>query len=613
MLGFVPPWRRTPRLPECQFCCPSVPLARVRAGQGSVDKGLDIQLMVCPSCDARYKWNSVSSKVEPVGPSLPSTNILAMNSGGEATPGRPTCMELEQGKLHFEDPLLCRTCQHHQSIIVQLLSAYEPSISSDRSDTRGFVRKIDSRSNTNNQSDIDSDNEQDEYWLKLRQYREDLEKRYPLCALCRSRVQERLKTIEYRVRTQRLFKGNRRDVLRESTTRRISWFHRMAVMADILVVQTVFSIISMAAGRERLWTSIPLVQTLHLASPTFWYLLVVVPIVGNFSMESIKNGWRPAMSLFVALLRVAYIRILFAPSPSSPFPSVTESFGNSTSLHHIVTLLIVATYGALYLQYGRWKHKRKIISNQAAIIAKQAEMSKSFVPTRGLTQKLASLDTALDHLGPETPLDTRFTDLNRYQSSNHNSNSKNNRATKSTSPFEVPSLYEQNSLSTVATPRTPVTMRPSAFDGVRQNGLERVMEGFKLDEGKRQHITSPSSSSSIPILREFFDQFVLTVGFGLARLVVTGQVPLIVVLLVISLSMRNALWPRLPHSLRMIINVLVLVRLIWLAALFNSEKILPITLSRAITLSKTIALPRIINQHGPVWEIAIDVFILLTR
>lgn len=69
---------------------------------------------------------------------------------------------------------LCRSCQHNQTIIIQLLSSYDPPESS------GAFEQLSA------------------------QYRRDLERRYPLCPSCKCYVDQRLNSIGLKLKTRKL-------------------------------------------------------------------------------------------------------------------------------------------------------------------------------------------------------------------------------------------------------------------------------------------------------------------------------------------------------------------------------------------------------------------------
>lgn len=140
-------------------------------------------------------------EMEPVLPAMPA----------EPTPSRRTCIPLEQGRLQLEgDGLLCRTCQHHQSILLQLLSAYESP------------------------AGMDEEREAAHY----QRHRQDLERRYPLCGACRARVQERLRVVEYKVRGRRLATRDKSSQALEVRKKRdaVLWI-RTIMLVDVFFVQ----------------------------------------------------------------------------------------------------------------------------------------------------------------------------------------------------------------------------------------------------------------------------------------------------------------------------------------------------------------------------------------
>jgi hypothetical protein len=93
-------------------------------------------------------------------------------------------------------PMLCQPCNNHQSIIVQLLSAYEHEGTAE----------------------------------EMLRYQQELDRRYPLCHACKAAVGERLKQIDFRLRT-RLFAREGPTALRRCRERTRSTAHHRVLLA----------------------------------------------------------------------------------------------------------------------------------------------------------------------------------------------------------------------------------------------------------------------------------------------------------------------------------------------------------------------------------------------
>ncbi|PJF17222.1 hypothetical protein PSACC_02964 [Paramicrosporidium saccamoebae] len=476
----------------------------------------------CPSCETRFEERLVDGQLElePIIPPMPM----------EATPSRRTCIPLEQGRLLLEEPALCRTCLHHQTILLQLLSAYEGDES------------------------------------KVGQYSEDLERRYPLCATCRTRVRDRLRVVEYKVRCKRL--ATRSKIERLTGTQKAQggkW--RIFAFIDILLVQGLLSGVFLVEFFE---IDIPMEWRItRLISEHFvWYSLVIPPAITSIlgkPYSPLNCGW----TLFLLLLRMAMINLIAVDQvyTRKVFPPP-------------YAFLSVACYGLLWLIYASANKPVKEIKAKPApfSVGSFSDIPMHNVKSQDdMTNKLANWDTVLDKLDPKTPLTTRFTDLNA--------------ATPRSSPFSIPNLSLTASRSQPKTPSPFETMRPSLMDTTRASGLESVMEGFSLDEGKRKR-----TESEPPILS--MDQIVLTAGICLARIAVNKQPSLVAILLVVSLGLRGMVWNKLGYPMRLSLNLVVLARLFWLVFLFNAD-LLPNM--------------EILHERVHQLEYAIDFSILLSR
>lgn len=561
MLGFTS-WTRSDREGgakpftnyECPYCVP----VRMLRGSGAGGRK-QVKNLHCDECESHFEVTP-AGEVEPIIPTL---------APEETTPGRRTCIALEQGRMSFDDPILCRNCQHHQNIIMQLLSAYDPS------------------------SDMNNENGEEEEATRLTQYREDLERRYPLCVTCRSRIQERLRVVEYKVRTRRL--AARSSKLERATAKepRLGRNYALAIF-DALLMQGLFSTMLALDTRAILTTgdtilqltSFPSLLEPFLLDRKTWYaacaLIAIITVAKNLTISLLPCSW----ALFLLLLRVAMVNMI----ADGTIVQRTMSLGNWSLPPYV--LLSLACYGLLWLLYGGDRRKKSSVRTRSAdspSLSLANSRSPSLAASRSsmsepdVVNKFASLDTALENLGPQTPLTTRYTDLGGVGRG----------SSGRTSPFSVPNLQVAKKMSAV-TPRSTNDLRPSVFDGARRVGLESVLEGFSIDEA-RPRAASPSArvgSGSI------FDKIVLTIGCVMARIALNEQLALIAVLLVLTIGLRDVLWRRLPPFLRLIVNAFVLGRLFWIILLFNDQ-----------ILADWPALHERVNGL----EYAMDLLIVLTR
>ena len=158
---------------KCPFC--RSPTTRKAAASSN-----HTDLFFCAVCDTNfieeYEDDSDPS-LEPFYP--PSIHIAA-------GPQRST---------HFH-PLLCQPCNNHQSIIIQLLAAYEE-------DTRA--------------------NKVTNFEEELKRYRTELDRRYPLCAACKVAVGERIKQLDFRLRTNLVQKKSSSTSIPRRKSRRLDF------------------------------------------------------------------------------------------------------------------------------------------------------------------------------------------------------------------------------------------------------------------------------------------------------------------------------------------------------------------------------------------------------
>jgi len=132
-------------------------------------------------------------------------------------------------------------------------------------------------------------------------------------------------------------------------------------------------------------------------------------------------------------------------------------------------------------------------------------------------------------LGPTTPLSVRFGDIP-------------NSAKKS--PFAVPNLN-------AAPKKEPsFTTRPTAIGDFGRVGLEPALAKFSLNDPQ----TEDKKEGAM-------DQLVLTAALILAR-VATQQQNLTALLLVGSVGLRGFVWRRIPETVKIALNCLVLLRLL---------------------------------------------------
>lgn len=126
--------------PKCHFCLPGQKLVPWVVPK-SIKSGWK-----CPHCDAKFT-TATSGNIEPWDPSeyfdpaksqsqkwglsfqngttYPRYSIQDENTPINPKPTQRTCIELEAGKMVFDGNILCRTCSHHQTLIIQLLAAFE--------------------------------------------------------------------------------------------------------------------------------------------------------------------------------------------------------------------------------------------------------------------------------------------------------------------------------------------------------------------------------------------------------------------------------------------------------------------------------------------------------
>lgn len=587
----------------CPYCYPItrlIPVMRRRARDSERDS--TPSTYECPSCETRFEKTPGSGELEPLIPTLQ----------GEPTPGRRTCIPLEQGKLSFESAtttadILCRTCTNHQNILLQLLSSYE-------ADELTSLETI-------------------------RSYREELERRYPLCSSCRSRVHERLRLLEYKLKSRRLAAGMAPSVAAKMSKglpmQKSKNSRKLLSLFDIFFIQSLFNFAWYFKSQESLdwilskseiifgeWIVILAKESPILVALLCYSMTLVVTFVDismYFQKSVLLSGW----AMVVGILRLALINPILKGVDGAEEVLELRIWDASIMISPFMVISF-ACYILLYqLHYS--PAPRSSVTQKGNSLSKAPSMN--FFSNHGLPLAASEsiddipvtpvgrstgkegdislkLNSALEALGPTTPLSTRFVDLGPSTSINK------------PSPFAVPASI----LSATAPNGSPkktflgakkavstFVPRPSklASSLVNDSGLEGVMAGFSLHEDSSS--SSRNRGNLIGFSPSFFDQFVITAGFTVARLVIGSQPTLITLLLALTVALRNALWRTyMPDSLKSVINVIFLGRLVWLLFLIDPQ-LLP--------LSDTIAqLQALASAAGnPRTELFIDSLIILSR
>lgn len=543
----------------------------------------------CGSCETRFEVRLAEDGTSGLEPVIPPMH-------GDVTPSRRTCIPLEQGSLLFDDAasVICRTCHNHQAILLQLLAAFEGPDPASADDGVSF-----------------------------RQYREDLERRYPLCAACHSRVQERLRVVEYKVRSRRLSGRHKasagRSVPLPEKRRRAGGSGALAAF-DCFAVQGVFLLLFLVEYLRVDKTRIPLAA---LASAHFvWYAAIVPPAIAALALNLLRP-FKCLWALLLLLLRLAMVNLIAADAVAieglTPPPFL---------------LLLLASCWLLWQLHLPQRAAAAGSRPQRHAVARAGGAALALTPIvpsasrEDISSKLESWSTALENLGPTTPLSTRFGDLG----------SQNNTRP---SPFPSPSAFSVTHLSrnptatdsgamaafplarSLAFPASarnehrqqlqsqsqplhrqqkpgysPLThFRPTVLDASRPSSLETVLQNFSLGEDG-----GPSRSGAGP-RHAPMDQVVVTAGFVLVRVAVESQLPLVAILLVLALGLRGFVWEGLGRRAQLAVNVVALLRLAWLALFFRPD-MLPVPV---------VVLVAPLGHRLAQIECAADMLVILTR
>lgn len=491
----------------CPFCFPTAVLDTKGA-----------RTLTCPSCETRFIRKD--NELEPIIPPMPQ----------DATPQRRTCIPLDQGKLSLTDPLLCKTCQHHQTILLQLLSAGESRAIS-------FLDK----------PEADSEAAEEEEQQYLQKYRKDLERRYPLCATCRTRVQDRLRIVEYKVRSRRLATRSRADQVRGvQRERSVAYLGRLVFVADA----TVQAIISAAF----LWQLTDMRQFClsrgmylvgkagTLLDQHFTWNVIVIPMAMAAIVTDMRNVLRTGWTLILLFLRIALTKLLIIDFPWAPFALLSFACCVLVWQIHQSPLLRGQKKIASPVSPFKMPTMSQASSSADRIPLSSVGMSRSH---DDLSLKLASWDTAIvEKLDAKTPLSTRFTDLSQPDS-------------LQASPFSVPKSALTPARKPLLSPLA--SMRPSVLGASRCSGLEGELAGFSLTD------TSPQNAISSPKTPLSSDQLFGASFFVMARILVSMKSEYIAGVLLMAVLFRGAVWNRLPSICRILINMMVMGRLVWLA------------------------------------------------
>lgn len=144
----------------------------------------------CPSCDTKFNPNTM----EPIIPrqfyGTTSTKPPLATNYGNRPIDRPS--------------LLCQSCIHHQSIILQLLSIYDPNYSPYSTNNKDYSAL--------HSSTMDLEEEEYDPEEKINSFKAELEKRYPLCELCKTKAKYHLEYLDFNLKSHYLLNRNRMEL-----------------------------------------------------------------------------------------------------------------------------------------------------------------------------------------------------------------------------------------------------------------------------------------------------------------------------------------------------------------------------------------------------------------
>lgn len=430
---------------------------------------------------------------------------------------------------------LCRTCQHNQTVLIQLMASFDPPESS------GSFEKL------------------------ANQYRRDLERRYPLCSSCKYTVDQRLHALTLRLKSKKL--AGAKPIGAHS---KLSQLRKQDERTSISLAGIFCVFIHSSSGLLDLFIHSPHMQKLlekaqyyptivgHLEGIEFEkYLLTINYTLGMVEyFAGVVSGqgyiWSALLTLMLTALRLS---------------SMPEHLGSFAKV--FITLIHLKLVFGCKIRSRRRNtefEQRNLSVDSVPLSQMEPPMSKrkessTFSPSKTIANDLMDLDWGLGEsiqnnaksaaVTPRAfapPISTSLpgTENKRFLFAP----SKLDPSKAVASMFNTPTRDEK----TRAFPQ----LKPSILQVDRPSGLESAFGGFSFSE-KAPALTIQSVSS---VNLTEIGLTCLFIGF---RIFVKDKLLLIALILAASFLVRGYIWTQIPQHARHAITSLAIFRFAFLA------------------------------------------------
>lgn len=491
---------------------------------------------------------------------------------------------------------LCRPCQHNQTILIQMLSNYDPPATAPDS--------------------------------TYEQYRRDLERRYPLCQVCRFAVEQRLGQLEAKLKARRLRSmvagsgGAERAAMVQRVVegeRKVARQRRLKATGKLVVSLTRLSFDTLLLVKSHVHLLLPLMDNL-LYSYYFDRVLSVdrkVLLAMSVFLGVVDFGWT-ALSLLAPVMTLLRLFVLLVPAEAPVLKAA---------------MLVLGMLDVWLLFLSQRAPKRKANSSpEEAPDLKRSEPApqpvpmdvdpmpmtrlrrvESDSPSKTITKDILETDWGLgssNHRRTSASSSSGSAELLNPISLNsalaHNPNNPLLPGNlKPRAPYFPPSrLDPAKAIQTLPSPSSQVLqashpmvyrLKPSVMETAKPSGLESSLESFSLGGGKSGGVSSffpsakptatlsssvPSASStttaspdlSFPMLTPplaMYGQIGLTSLLLALRLLLAEKTGLLPIILATSFCLRGFIWRGLNDTLRTVGIAIACLRLAWLAGILT--------------------------------------------
>lgn len=448
---------------------------------------------------------------------------------------RPTCQALPTPSGSPGVNGLCRACSHNQTIIVQLLSSFDPPAAA------GSFEQM------------------------AAQYRQDLERRYPLCPACKYMVDQKLGALSLRLKTRSMARAPGCPASRVQQIEAAVRDSRARPRLRVLPAAGLLFDLAVLVAAEA-----PCVPRLapHTARLAALLALYGPSVVGALGLLGLPDAWARASRAWCVCLVVALTGLRLAHQAGVP----------SAALGRLAYLVVLAMDLSLLLAPPRTcasrppapavhsppdPRARSQSGGAVPMAAIQGAHGPAPSPSKSIVRDIEDLDWGLGSPSPHA--------------SSGAPNVFNPPPATSAPPtgrriMLQPSRLDASKaiLSVASTPvRTGFTAvpppRPSVLMVEQPSGLESVLGRFSLRDGPDPAAARPLPALAVPELG-LPAQVGLTGVSLVLRILARDRTALHTLLLVLVLCWRGAAWPHLPPAGRQACVGLVALRLACVAA-----------------------------------------------